>query len=83
MTYICKVLDGKVILPSDAVLPDGTTVRVEPINGNEAGSEDLRSRGIGRTRAAELRTRLGAFAEDWDSPEMDVYNNYDAAHAKL
>jgi len=26
---------------------------------------------------------MAAFAEDWDSPEMDVYNNYDAAKANL
>ena len=83
MTYIGKVLGGKVILPSDAVLPDGTTVRVEPVNGNETAPVDLRSRGITRAQAAELRARLGAFAEDWDSPEMDLYSNYDAHNAKL
>jgi hypothetical protein len=44
---------------------------------------DLRSRGINETQAADLRARLAAFAEDWDSPEMDIYDDYDAAKAKL
>ena len=27
--------------------------------------------------------QLGTFAEEWDSPEMEPYDNYDAAKAKL
>jgi hypothetical protein len=30
--------------------------------------------GISEAEAAELRWRLGAAAEDWDRPEMGVYN---------
>jgi hypothetical protein len=26
---------------------------------------------------------LGTFAEEWNSPDMDLYDNYDAAKAKL
>jgi hypothetical protein len=44
---------------------------------------DLRERGIDETQAADLRARLATFAEDWDSPEMDIYDNYDAAKANL
>ena len=48
---------------------------------------DLRARGIDERKAADLRANLRAsfatFAEDWDSPEMDIYDNYDAAKAKL
>jgi hypothetical protein len=44
---------------------------------------DLRARGIDEARAAKLRTRLATFAEDWDSPEMAVYDHYDAAKARL
>jgi hypothetical protein len=44
---------------------------------------DLRTRGIDETQAADLRASLATFAEDWDSPEMDIYDNYDAAKAKL
>ena len=47
------------------------------------GAEDLRAHGIDEQRAAELRDRLATFAEDWDSPEMDVYDHYDANKPKL
>ena len=40
---------------------------------------DLRARGIDERQARELRARLATFAEDWDSPEMGVYDDYDAA----
>jgi len=40
---------------------------------------DLQARGIDRSQAAVLRERLATFAEDWDHPEMDIYDNYDAA----
>ena len=49
----------------------------------QSGTIDLRARGIDEAQAAELRARLAAFAEDWNSPEMDVYDDYDAARAKL
>ena len=44
---------------------------------------DLRARGIDEAQAADLRARLATFAEDWNSPEMDIYDNYDAAKANL
>ena len=44
---------------------------------------DLRERGIEEAQAAELRARLATFTEDWESPEMDVYDDYDGARAKL
>jgi hypothetical protein len=44
---------------------------------------DLRARGIDEAQAAELRTRLATFAEDRDSPEMAVYDDYDAVKARL
>jgi hypothetical protein len=34
----------------------------------------LGERGIDPQHAAELRQRLKAFSEDWDRPEMDVYD---------
>ena len=49
----------------------------------ESGLVDLRSRGINEKQAAELRARFETFAEDWDSPEMSIYDNYDAAKAQL
>ena len=44
---------------------------------------DLRARGIDEAQAAELRAQLGTFAEEWNSPEMNLYDNYDAVKAKL
>jgi hypothetical protein len=35
---------------------------------------DLAARGIDEARAADLRQRLATFAEDWDRPDMDVYD---------
>ena len=39
--------------------------------------------GIDKKQAAELRARLTTFAEDWDSPEMDIYDDYEKAKTKL
>ena len=47
------------------------------------GAVDLREHGIDKAQAAELRARLACFAEDWESPEMSVYDNYDEEKAKL
>ena len=47
------------------------------------GNIDLRERGIDEAQAAEMRARLASFAEDWESPEMNVYDNYDEEKAKL
>jgi hypothetical protein len=33
---------------------------------------------IDEMHAAELRARLATFAEDWDSPEMEIYDSYDS-----
>lgn len=45
------------------------------------GAEDLRAHGIDAPQAAELRDRLITFAEDWDSPEMAVYDHHDTQAA--
>lgn len=38
------------------------------------GAVDLAPLGIDAAQAAELRTRLKPFAEDWNRPEMDAYD---------
>ncbi len=43
----------------------------------KSGSIDLRKRGIDEAKAADLRGRLSTFTEDWNSPEMDIYDDYD------
>jgi hypothetical protein len=40
---------------------------------------DLRALGVDESRAADLRARLATFVEDWERPEMDGYDDYDAA----
>ena len=47
------------------------------------GRVDLRKEGIGLEQASDLRTRLAQFAEDWERPEMDLYDDYDAAKSRL
>ncbi len=42
---------------------------------------DLRAHGIGQEEARDLRARLSAFAEDWESPEMAAYDDYHAARS--
>ncbi len=37
-------------------------------------SIDLRERGIDEQQAADLRARLKPVVEDWNRPEMDVYD---------
>ena len=73
--------NGKIELseqPSDVV--DETRVIVTFL---EPKSIDLRAQGIDEKQAADLRARLASFAEDWESPEMNIYDDYDAAKSKL
>lgn len=73
--------DGKIELaelPGD--VRDETRVIVTFL---ETGHIDLQARGIDEAPAAKLRAQLGTFAEEWDSPDMAIYDHYDAAKAKL
>ena len=58
---------------------DETQVIVTFLNENEV---DLRAAGIDEEHAAELRGRLSAFT-DWNNPDMDLYDHYDAAKSRL
>jgi hypothetical protein len=35
---------------------------------------DLAERGINQEQAAELRAKFGTIVEDWNRPEMDIYD---------
>jgi len=59
---------------------DGMWVIVTFVGANTI---DLASQGIDKAQAEILRTSLATFSEDWNSTEMSVYDNYDAAKAKL
>ena len=71
---------GKVELTEPTTgIADGMPVLVTFV---ESTTINLRSLGIDAARAAEARARLETFAEDWDSPEMSVYDDYDAARSQ-
>jgi hypothetical protein len=73
--------NGKIeLVEQPSNVPDETRVIVTFLEPN---SVDLRARGIDEAQAAELRARLATFAEDWDSPEMSIYDDYDEARANL
>ncbi|MCY7332373.1 MAG: hypothetical protein LH649_06875 [Pseudanabaena sp. CAN_BIN31] len=59
---------------------DGTRVIVTFISVNTI---NLASQGIDKTQAEILRASLSTFSEDWNSPEMSIYHNYDTAKANL
>ena len=48
----------------------------------EDGGIDLREIGISEEEAAELRAKFETF-EDWNDPQMDIYNDYDASRSGL
>lgn len=68
----------------EGVYRDGTVRLLEPAPPNAAGRVivtflsaspiDLADRGIDKEQAADLRRRLAAFSEDWDRPDMDIYD---------
>ena len=67
---------GKVVLKDNpSNIPDETPVIVTFLDG---GGIDLSARGINEEQASVLRARLAAFAEEWDSPEMSIYDDYEA-----
>jgi hypothetical protein len=69
--------NGKVELAEEpGPIPEETQVVVTFMTSQGV---DLSSRGIRADQAAELRARLSTFAEEWDSPEMEVYDRYDAS----
>jgi hypothetical protein len=64
--------DGKIELLEPP--PDQKEARVLVTFLEPAGPIDLQARGISPAEAMEHRARLGAIVEDWDRPEMDVYD---------
>lgn len=65
--------DGKIELEET---PDGVThARVIVTFLPKDGPIDLRALGISEAQAAEMRWRYRTMIEDWDRPEMDVYND--------
>ena len=71
---------GQIELQEPPVDVQDETPVIVTFLGDEA--IDLQAQGIGPQQAAELRAALATF-EDWNAPEMDIYNDYDAAKANL
>ncbi len=65
--------NGKVELVEPLAEAEGSRVIVTVIHPPEV--VDLRARGIDEGQASDLRRRLAAFAEDWDRPEMAIYDD--------
>ncbi len=63
--------DGKVELVEPPVEIERSRVLVTFL---DAKGIDLRACGIDQAQAADLRARLASFAEDWDRPEADIYD---------
>ncbi|WP_341527996.1 hypothetical protein WKK05_01155 [Nostoc sp. UHCC 0302] len=59
---------------------EGIRVIVTFMKTNEI---NLASQEINQAQAEILRGNLATFADDWDSPEMSIYDNYDAAKTNL
>ncbi len=68
------------LIESPSNLLEGTRVIVTFL---ETKTIDLASQGIDKAQAELLRASLATFAEDWNSPEMSIYDDYDAAKNKL
>jgi len=72
---------GKIELAEQpSAIPDETRVIVTFLT---PGGVDLRARGMTEAQTLELRAALAAFAEEWESPEMEAYDDYDAARSRL
>jgi len=64
--------NGEVELLETPDYTEATRVVVTFLPGR--GIVNLRDRGIDREEAAQLRWRLRSMAEDWERPEMEVYD---------
>jgi hypothetical protein len=59
-------------------VPEGASVIVIFAKSNDV---DLESQGIDTEQAQFLQASLATFSDDWDSPEMSIYDDYEAAKA--
>ncbi len=63
--------DGRVILNETPIEVGESKVLVTFLQTKEI---ILKERGVNKIQAAELRAKLSTMAEDWNRPEMDVYD---------
>jgi hypothetical protein len=73
--------DGRIELQS---LPNNVAEEAKVIvTFVDPESVALAAYGIDRSQAEALRNNLASFAEDWNNPELSIYDNYDAAKSQL
>jgi hypothetical protein len=73
--------DGRIELKS---LPSNVTNEAKVIvTFVDSDTVELAAHGIDRSQAEVLRNSLATFADDWNSPEMNIYDNYHAAKSQL
>lgn len=60
--------------------PENARVLVTFLENGDGGSPN---NGLNQEQMAELRARLQTFAADWESEEMSIYDDYDAAKSRL
>ncbi len=63
--------NGQILLSEKSLDLPESKVLVTFLNPTQV---DLSKRGIDREQAAELRGKFRTIAEDWDRPEMDIYD---------
>lgn len=71
------------LLESPDGILDDTIVIVTFLRSNQPAQVNLQERGIDEAQAAALRRRLITFTEDWESPEMEIYDSYDNNKRRL
>jgi uncharacterized UPF0146 family protein len=75
--------DGRIELKSlPSNIAEESKVIVTFVDSNDNDIE-LATHGIDRSQAEALRNSLATFADDWNSPEMSIYDNYDAIKSQL
>jgi hypothetical protein len=70
------------LLEAPDEMDNNTRVLITFLTPQPAGVS-LAERQIDAAQAADLRARLAPFAQDWERPDMDGYDDYDTAHAPL
>lgn len=63
--------NGKIVLneaPSELTESKVLVTFLQPVRIN------LTEKGINKVQASMLRAKLGTISEDWDRPEMDIYD---------
>lgn len=63
--------NGQVILTETPVEVNESKVLITFLDTKEI---NLQERGINESQASELRAKLSPMAEDWNLPEMDIYD---------